>query len=374
MIIFLISILKIFGNIHGHTGYSDGCGTPYEAFEFAKNHNLKIYGLTEHSHLLTQNKWNDIIYCKNLFKDENFLPIIGQEVGKLNYYGHINVYEENLNEIIPEKCFYNLDSIYEYIKNKNLIGIFNHPYEFHFRDFENSEKYKDYICGIEIINKDSVYEKRVIEAIKKGWELCFIASQDNHQCLWGIEKNKRERIPLTCFLVDSLSEKEIFKALRKRKTYAFELFPEDDTIYADFRIDGFSSGERIFKNINFINVKIDASAKIPFVKIFIYIDERIDSIFTYSEKIEIEKEYYLERGKHFLFAKLVQSDFDRVYLSPVFIEIKDERIIYPEIIKGEINGNFKIIGKNGRFLKKIKGSEILFLRKGEKVQKIIYFK
>jgi len=370
MIIILISLLKIFGNIHGHTSYSDGCGTPCEAYEFVKSKNIKIYGITDHSHLLSQNEWEDIILCSNFYNDKNFVALFGQEVGKLNYFGHVNIYGENLNKIVPEKCFYYLDSLYEYIKNKNLIGIFNHPWENHFENLKFKEEYKDYICGIEIINKDSIYEDKVLKALLNGWELCFIASQDNHTCLWGIEKNKNGRIPLTCFLVDSLSKKEIFKSLRKRMTYAFELFPEDDTIYVDFKIDD-KYERKIVKNINKINIKLKGEAKVEFVKIFIHIDEKIDSIFLYSKNIDFEKEYHLASGKHFLFLKIIQTDFDKCYVSPFFIEIKDEKIIYPEIIRKIDLSEFKILQVNGRFSKKTK-SGILFLKKGENKQKIIF--
>jgi hypothetical protein len=370
MIEILISLLKIFGNIHGHTSYSDGCGTPCEAYEFVKSKNIKIYGITDHSHLLSQNEWENIIFCSNIYNDENFVALIGQEVGKLNYFGHINVYGENLNKIIPENCFYNLDSLYEYIKNKNLIGIFNHPSENNFENLKFREEYKDYICGIEIINKDSTYENRCLKALLNGWELCFIASQDNHTCLWGIEKNKNGRVPLTSFLIDSLSRKGIFESLRKRRTYAFELFPEDDTIYVDFKIDD-NYERKIVKNINEINVSLKAKAKIPFFKIFLYIDKEIDSMCLYSNNIDFEKKYYLQKGKHFLFLKILQSDFDKCYVSPFFIEIKDEKIIYPEIIrKGDLS-EFKILKIDGRVSKKTR-SGILFLKKDKNIEKIIF--
>ncbi|MDD4826640.1 MAG: histidinol phosphatase, partial [Mesotoga sp.] len=40
-----------FGNIHAHTSYSDGLGTPEEAFEHARNSGVvDIQAITDHDH------------------------------------------------------------------------------------------------------------------------------------------------------------------------------------------------------------------------------------------------------------------------------------------------------------------------------------
>lgn len=382
MINFLICLFPVFGNIHGHTSYSDGSGTPRDAYEFAKSHNLNFYGLTDHSHHLDENEWQNIIFWADSFNNTGFVAIYGQEIGKLNHFGHINVYGENLNEVIPEKCWYNLDSLYDYIYRKDLTGIFNHPWENHFNDFEFNNKYEDFICGIEIINKDSVYEKNCIKALSKGWKLGFIASQDNHEMNWGIERNKRGRIPQTAFIVDSLSRDNIFKALRERKTYAFELFPDEDTIFAELKVDDSISGKYMLKNSPLIRINLNVKAKIPFIKVFIFIDSLPDSIFFYSNQIQIQREYYISEGKHFVFAKLIQADFDRVWISPVFLLIKNNLIIYPSItskqdmrlnLQNENVAVFSINGSKIRFLEKVHRG-ILFIKKDKKRQKVVLIK
>lgn len=292
MINFLICFFPVFGNIHGHTSFSDGCGTPYDAYNFAKEKNLKLYGLTDHSHHLSENEWKITMECADSFTDENFVAICGQEVGKLNYFGHINVYGKNLKEVVPQKCWENLDSLYEYLYQKNLIGIFNHPGKNHFKKFKYVEKYKDFMCGIEVINKDSVYEELCIRALSQGWELGFIASQDNHEWNWGLEKNKRGRIPQTAFLVNSLSREEIFEAIKERRTYAFELFPLEDTIFLDFNVGGKIMGERVETNSKWIDIHLVAKAKVPFIKIFLFIDSITDTIFIYTDTAQVKRTYF----------------------------------------------------------------------------------
>lgn len=39
-----------YGLLHAHTAYSDGSGTPEEAFEMAKEAGLDFFAITEHNH------------------------------------------------------------------------------------------------------------------------------------------------------------------------------------------------------------------------------------------------------------------------------------------------------------------------------------
>ena len=42
--------IVFFGNLHAHTVYSDGSGTPDEAFDAARAADLDFMAITEHSH------------------------------------------------------------------------------------------------------------------------------------------------------------------------------------------------------------------------------------------------------------------------------------------------------------------------------------
>src|SRR4051812_8057402 len=39
-----------FGNLHSHTSYSDGSGTPAEAYAMARQEGLNFFAITEHNH------------------------------------------------------------------------------------------------------------------------------------------------------------------------------------------------------------------------------------------------------------------------------------------------------------------------------------
>ena len=81
-----------FGNLHSHTAYSDGEGTPDEAFLWARDiAQYDFYAITDHAELLSAAEWDDISIQADYYTlDGTFLAIRGFEWTHLN--GHICVY------------------------------------------------------------------------------------------------------------------------------------------------------------------------------------------------------------------------------------------------------------------------------------------
>ncbi|MDX1523883.1 MAG: Ig-like domain-containing protein, partial [Anaerolineae bacterium] len=49
-----------FGDLHAHSGYSDGQGTPADAFAGARARGLDFFSITEHGFLLTDAEWQNL--------------------------------------------------------------------------------------------------------------------------------------------------------------------------------------------------------------------------------------------------------------------------------------------------------------------------
>ena len=119
-----------YGLLHAHTAYSDGSGTPNEAYEMAKQAGLDFFGVSEHNHkaadtyakdrrdglsleanpdlyngngtmTLIQNfndgetdtiEGNSVIEAANLSSDNGFLGFYGQEFSTISKGNHINVF------------------------------------------------------------------------------------------------------------------------------------------------------------------------------------------------------------------------------------------------------------------------------------------
>src|SRR5688572_22423696 len=106
-----------FGNLHSHSKYSDGSGTPEEAYVHARDvANLDFLAITEHSHkaaegsgepdgatlvhiardatLYTGPRADALIpTAKRLSQDGQFVALYGQEWSSISKGNHVNVFE-----------------------------------------------------------------------------------------------------------------------------------------------------------------------------------------------------------------------------------------------------------------------------------------
>jgi len=82
-----------FGNLHSHTAYSDGTGTPAEAFAWARDTaGFDFYAITDHAEYLTPEEWEDIGASAELYNSPGqFLALRGFEWSHPD--GHINVFD-----------------------------------------------------------------------------------------------------------------------------------------------------------------------------------------------------------------------------------------------------------------------------------------
>jgi histidinol phosphatase-like PHP family hydrolase len=91
-----------FGLMHAHTSFSDGEGTPDDAYTMAKEASLDFFAITEHNH--NQAVGNDDIFLTETLYDElqesaarhtvdgEFLAIWGQEVSTISKGNHENIF------------------------------------------------------------------------------------------------------------------------------------------------------------------------------------------------------------------------------------------------------------------------------------------
>lgn len=161
-----------FGLLHGHTWYSDGSGTPEEAYKMAKSEGLDFFAITPHNHIDAEGygqfeypnrkdgvliatqpelynssskvsftrKWKNgktekhqneksVISAANDLSDDNFLALYGQEFSTGSGGNHINVFG------IPEVITISngrFDLLIEEVKKQKDLGIelvlqLNHP-------------------------------------------------------------------------------------------------------------------------------------------------------------------------------------------------------------------------------------------------------
>lgn len=251
-----------FGNLHSHTSYSDGSGTPQEAYTYARDTaKIDFLALTEHNHaealgndgigiatnpaLYKGSSSNSLIQtARTMTQDGRFVALYGQEFSTISSGNHVNIFD--IGEVINvEKGKFNL--LLNFLQtNKDSSGqpaimMFNHPdssidlgsKEYGFDDFNSNvnswiSNMGKHAALIQIINgpgqqggtnlrsaepKETIYRK----FLSLGFRVAPTADQDNHTKNWGNATEAR-----TAVVTNALTKTNILEGMRQRHVYATE--------------------------------------------------------------------------------------------------------------------------------------------------------
>jgi len=270
-----------FGNLHSHTSYSDGLGTPKQAYTYARDvAKLDFIALTEHNHLAAMgtdnigiaanhalyngSDPNSLISNANAFtKNDQFIALYGQEFSTISSGNHTNVFD--IGEVIDvAKGRFDLLDIFLQA-NKDTSGqtailMFNHPQntadllptEYGLDDFGGDPvqwlngmgKYARLIQMINgpgqspgtNLNSARPDETAFRKFLNLGFKLAPTADQDNHQKNWGNATNAG-----TGIIATSLTKANLLDAMRKRHVYA----TEDKNLSVIIKVNGSLCGDII---------------------------------------------------------------------------------------------------------------------------------
>jgi len=287
-----------FGNLHSHTSYSDGSGTPLEAYKYARDTaDLDFLAITEHNHLdaegsgskkptpqqLKKNPRKDgiliakdhslyngakpsslISAAKTFTEDGRFVAIYGQEFSTISAGNHVNVFE--IDQVIDETAvpkgeFKNLlDWLETRSDSQQLPAIiqFNHPekkyrdrgIEYGADDFASESTWRERMSKharlIEVLNGPGTINKvglrphaaqsHYLYYLNEGFKIAPTGDQDNHWKNWGSSTETRTRV-----IAESLTKPKILEALRNRHVYA----TEDRNLKVVFLVNGRLCGDII---------------------------------------------------------------------------------------------------------------------------------
>ncbi|MCJ7490391.1 MAG: PHP domain-containing protein [Thermoplasmata archaeon] len=223
-----------FGDLHSHTSYSDGTGTPDEAYTTARSRGADFLAITDHYFPLTEVEWKDTLrsadeHTVNL----EFVAMAGYEyylpgINELNIYG-----TETLAPHSGEtpKAYYMgnrmtggsfIPWIYDWIADEpGAIGQWDHPLSYgcpvawDFFQFDFCTEERDAAMGmLECYNwgyRDSSY----IKALDEGWHIMPTATEDDHYGDWISPLGIR-----TVLLAPSLTRDNLYEAMREGRGYA----------------------------------------------------------------------------------------------------------------------------------------------------------
>lgn len=250
-----------FGNLHAHTSFSDGSGTPDEAFAAARAAGLQFLAITEHNHprgdgsgprrdglviarsphLYAGTSGSLVESANRHDRPGTFVTLFGQELSTIDSGNHINIF--GIGEVVDVGVVPNGDgqALINWVSTRrDLAGKapllqFNHPrdparnpLDYGRDDFADADwvrTFDPFVELIEVLNAPALEDGRGFRAeAKEGYYLEYLnlgfhvgpsVGHDNHWRNWGVSTDARIGVVAT-----SLSRTAIMDALRARRTTA----------------------------------------------------------------------------------------------------------------------------------------------------------
>jgi hypothetical protein len=334
--------LKIFfGEIHSHTEISDGTGTPEDSYIWARDvEGLDFSALADHfedgqSYNYTlEDKWQITKDVTEKFnKDHEFVTLLGYEVGTVE--AHRNVYfSDGVGRMIVEGKggeTVTMDNVFEKLEGTDYIFIPHAP-KFHGINWHrphNPERQR----LVEICSNWGISEEggplSVQEALRLGYKFGFTGGTDNHSA----EPGNPEFGGITGVFAPALTRKEIFNAIKERRTFA----TYGPRMSINFTVNGQLMGSDITASPNSkaeISLQALTCEQIAKVEIIcnnkvVFSDEKIagaeDKLNWQDEKtvseLLIERELTGEKTVYY-YPRITTVNGDIGWASPVWINIE----------------------------------------------------
>jgi len=245
-----------YGHLHNHTSYSDGLGTPAQAYAYARdNAHLDFLGLADHttanSYDISPEEWDDTRIQANAFNmDGAFVTFFGFEWTH-DTIGHVTVV--NADSVGHRSGITDFASLVSWLSGRDAVAFFNHPGRC---DSNGIFSYNSGITpslrfvGMELWNTNDgfpVYydnngyttgdnRGNFDEALANGWMIGAAGSGDEHGNTWGKTQDCRLAI-----LADHLTREDLYAALKARRFYS----TLESDIRLSFKMNGREMGSSI---------------------------------------------------------------------------------------------------------------------------------
>lgn len=211
-----------YGNLHSHTSFSDGMGTPYDAYTFARDSaHIDFLAVTDHVEWLSWNNFNTGLQTADaLTVDGSFIALYGYEWTS-NNYGHCSILYTDEMITASSSSFYpgGWELLTAFVQSHPpAMGQFNHPGRYSWFNNWNNFAYVNGAtdtCFPMIEFQDIAQADYYVQALLNGWHVTPVWNQDNHYADWGLKNDGRAGI-----WAAALSKNDLRNAIMHRRTFA----------------------------------------------------------------------------------------------------------------------------------------------------------
>ncbi|MBO5701972.1 MAG: CehA/McbA family metallohydrolase [Clostridia bacterium] len=310
------------GELHAHTGDSDGVQTVKDAYAYARDvAKLDFFSVTDHSNSFA----NEVYQSKHLsnadeFNDPGtFVALYGYEqtYNNATYYGHLNTlnYDALTTRSSKLRQYYDIMA-----KDENSIVMFNHPgYTWgNFCEYDFWSEEFDKVVNLSEI-KGKSYDGEYALSLTKGWHVSPLYNEDNHSANWGAAYEY-----CGYALAPALTRQNIVEAFQKNRTYT----TTDQTLKIYYKINDEWMGSRL-NNPDKLKVSIDLqTAKVMGLGLIELVAE--DNVVVASMNVGRTKKYTweFEIDPHYDYYYVrVSCDKTWCVTAPIWIENREELTI-----------------------------------------------
>ena len=208
------------GEVHSHTGDSDGMLDPASAIEYARDiGGADYFAVTDHSHHMGKEFYAKQIEISNEYDDPGrFASIYGWEMtynGENGLWGHMNVLntdwmEQDIHDV-------SLPQVYDQLKSDpNSIGMFNHPM-LSWGNFDEFAFWDEEIDQRMMLNeiKGAGFDREYSNSLHVGWHTAPVFNEDNHGINWTTATASTGVV-----LAPALTRDNVLEAFRERRAYS----------------------------------------------------------------------------------------------------------------------------------------------------------
>lgn len=222
--------LRLFyGDLHNHTGYSDGIGRPEDALRQMRARGLHFAAITDHGELLDRDtalrdphKWSAIARQVAALTGDDFLAMRGFEWSSPRQ-GHSNVWCSTAYTGYRDTGDQSMQAFYDWLAQAQptaearVLASFNHPGRetVCFDGCAFVPGLDDRLVALECFNRGDDYGDAYFQALDRGWHVGAIGVSDHHGDDWG-----NPTFPRAGVLASALTLPHLQAALLARRVFA----------------------------------------------------------------------------------------------------------------------------------------------------------